>query len=80
MSSRFHSIFSHNTPFLRYLFSLWPNVQISAEIDPDDENFEEEHKQEILAIELTNDYLARLSCCNRDPTIKYEDVKLPGED
>jgi hypothetical protein len=67
-------------PIIRYLFSLWPNVQISAEAEPETDTFEEEFEEDIRAIALTNEYLARLSCCNRDPTIKYDDMGVLGED
>ncbi|KAG8736937.1 hypothetical protein FRC10_008710 [Ceratobasidium sp. 414] len=67
----------HAIQLANYLFSLWPNVQIAAQ--PDEEEFEDctaHHKM----IALINDHLAALSCCNRDPSIKYEDIKILNED
>jgi hypothetical protein len=67
-------------PIMIYLFSLWPKVQISVEAEPETDTSEEEFEEDIRAIALTNEYLARLSCCNRDPTIKYEDMNVLRED
>ncbi|KAG8738159.1 hypothetical protein FRC12_016892 [Ceratobasidium sp. 428] len=57
----------------QYLFSLWPNVQIEAVEDVDEMEEYTAHRQ---AITLINEYLTLLSYCNRDPSMKYEDVYI----
>ncbi|KAG9090905.1 hypothetical protein FRC06_000833 [Ceratobasidium sp. 370] len=57
-----------------YLFSLWPNVQIVAQIDEGESEGRTSHKK---VIALINEYLAALSSCNRDASIKYEDIQVP---
>ncbi|KAG8704383.1 hypothetical protein FRC08_002260, partial [Ceratobasidium sp. 394] len=59
-----------------YLFSIWPNVQI-AEL-PDDEELEDRTTRR-RRIALVNEHLAVLSCYNRDPSIKYEGVRILNE-
>ncbi|KAG9085507.1 hypothetical protein FS749_004365 [Ceratobasidium sp. UAMH 11750] len=61
---------------VNYLFSLWPNVQITAQ--PDEEEFEDRTPRH-RKVALINEQLAALSCCNHDPSIKYEDVKILNE-
>ncbi|KAG8736143.1 hypothetical protein FRC10_009651 [Ceratobasidium sp. 414] len=56
-----------------YIFSLWPNVQIVAQVDEDESEDRTSHKKMIA---LINDHLAALSCCNRDASIKYEDINV----
>ncbi|KAG8719586.1 hypothetical protein FRC09_010925 [Ceratobasidium sp. 395] len=57
----------------QYLFSLWPNVQIEAVEDVDEM---EEYAAHRNAIALINEHLTILSYCNRDPSMKYEDVEV----
>ncbi|KAG8723121.1 hypothetical protein FRC09_004633 [Ceratobasidium sp. 395] len=57
----------------QYLFSFWPNVQIEAVEDVDEM---EEYAAHRKAIALINEYLTLLSYCNRDPSMKYEDIKV----
>ncbi|KAG9127669.1 hypothetical protein FRC07_011053 [Ceratobasidium sp. 392] len=64
------------TFLVRYLFSLWPNVQLEAL--PDNEGLEEYPAHE-AAIALVNKHLSALSYCNRDPSMKYEDIKILNE-
>ncbi|KAG9082119.1 hypothetical protein FRC06_005216 [Ceratobasidium sp. 370] len=63
--------------FAQYLFSLWPDAQIAAQLDP--AGLEESPTQEKM-IELINEYLLSLSYCNRDPSTKYEDIKILNEE
>ncbi|KAG8685869.1 hypothetical protein FRC08_012870 [Ceratobasidium sp. 394] len=63
--------------FTQYLFSLWPNARIAAQLDP--QELEEVPTQEKM-IELINEHLALLSYCNQDPSMKYEDVKVLNEE
>ncbi|KAG8678200.1 hypothetical protein FRC08_017981 [Ceratobasidium sp. 394] len=58
---------------VRYLFSLWPNVQITARADEDQPGAYSTQKNTIA---LINEHLAALSLCNRDASIKYEDIRI----
>ncbi|KAG8684503.1 hypothetical protein FRC08_013660 [Ceratobasidium sp. 394] len=60
----------------QYLFSMWPNVQIVAQVDEDSESMPEDYETHRKMIKLINDHLAALSCCNRDPSISYEDINI----
>ncbi|KAG8685956.1 hypothetical protein FRC08_012828 [Ceratobasidium sp. 394] len=64
-------------PLVQYLFSLWPNVQITARSD---EDWPERRSIQKKMIALTNDHLAALSLCNRDASIKYEEIQILNED
>ncbi|KAG9075280.1 hypothetical protein FS749_013070 [Ceratobasidium sp. UAMH 11750] len=55
-----------------YLFSLWPNVRLAPQLEEDESKDHASHEKMIVSI---NNYLAELSCCNRDASIKYEDIK-----
>ncbi|KAG8741499.1 hypothetical protein FRC10_002750 [Ceratobasidium sp. 414] len=63
--------------FTHYIFSLWPNAQIAAQLDP--QELEEYPTQEKM-IELINEHLTSLSYCNQDPSMKYEDIKILDEE
>ncbi|KAG9127661.1 hypothetical protein FRC07_011045 [Ceratobasidium sp. 392] len=58
---------------VRYLFSLGPNVQIAAR--PEEDSLTG-HSTQKKMIALINDHLAALSYCNKDPTAKYEDIRM----
>ncbi|KAG8775018.1 hypothetical protein FRC12_001708 [Ceratobasidium sp. 428] len=64
--------------FVQYIFSLWPNVQIAALPDPDGPD-SDEHSENEKAIALVNEHLAGLSYCNRDPSVRYKDIKILNE-
>ncbi|KAG9122020.1 hypothetical protein FRC07_001770 [Ceratobasidium sp. 392] len=70
--------YSEAATFVRYLFSLWPNAQIEAL--PDDDYSMDDYPKHMKAIALINEHLSALSCCNRDPSMKHEDVKILNEE
>ncbi|KAG8785149.1 hypothetical protein FRC12_017919 [Ceratobasidium sp. 428] len=59
--------------FSNYLFTLWPNVQI---IPRGDVQYIPETYRHQNAMALINDYLARLSYCNHEPSIQYQSVRV----
>ncbi|KAG8699665.1 hypothetical protein FRC08_005167, partial [Ceratobasidium sp. 394] len=61
-----------------YLFVLWPNIRIVE--TKDWESFMTKDGTPITMMALINDHLAVLSCCNRDPTMNYESVKILNEE
>ncbi|KAG9084768.1 hypothetical protein FS749_004972 [Ceratobasidium sp. UAMH 11750] len=64
-------------PLVQYLFSLWPNVQITTRSD---EDWPERRSIQKKMIALINEHLAALSSCNRDVSIKYEEIQILNED
>ncbi|KAG9127740.1 hypothetical protein FRC07_010192 [Ceratobasidium sp. 392] len=63
--------------FANYLFSLWPDVRIDAQVHEFDDENRAVHRN---MIELINKQLHVLSSCNLDPSLKYEDVQLLNEE
>ncbi|KAG8737215.1 hypothetical protein FRC10_008461 [Ceratobasidium sp. 414] len=64
---------------IQYLFSLWPNVQLSEKPNPfGPPDFNTRIPGDIM--KLVNSHLAALSCSNWDPTIKYEAVATLSEE
>ncbi|KAG8796479.1 hypothetical protein FRC12_021112 [Ceratobasidium sp. 428] len=63
--------------FSNYLFTLWPNVQIIPQGDVQYVTGTYRHQN---AMDLINDQLARLSYCNREPSIKYRNINVLNED
>ncbi|KAG8695026.1 hypothetical protein FRC08_008113 [Ceratobasidium sp. 394] len=63
---------------IRYLFVLWPNIRVVETKDPG--TFLTNDGTPITMMALINDHLAMLSCCNRDPTLSYERVKIFNEE
>ncbi|KAG9081658.1 hypothetical protein FRC06_005462 [Ceratobasidium sp. 370] len=61
---------------VQYLFLLWPNVQIIARKDEDRPTG---HSTQKKMVALINDHLAALSFCNRDASIKYEEIQILNE-
>ncbi|KAG8707733.1 hypothetical protein FRC08_000317, partial [Ceratobasidium sp. 394] len=63
--------------FVRYLFSLWPNLQLFEERIPSRDSNSD---IQLCTTELINKHLAALSYCNRDPTVNYEDISVLNEE
>ncbi|KAG8719585.1 hypothetical protein FRC09_010924 [Ceratobasidium sp. 395] len=68
-----HVSYDRAALLVQYLFSLWPNVQI----EPVQDTLEmDEYVAHRKAIVLINEHLTLLSYCNRDASMKYEDIKV----
>ncbi|KAG8793734.1 hypothetical protein FRC12_001817 [Ceratobasidium sp. 428] len=68
---------SNAKAFSNYLFALWPNIQITAQGVC---QYIPEFYRHLKAMALINDYLARLSYCNREPSIQYQSIRVLNED
>ncbi|KAG8793733.1 hypothetical protein FRC12_001816 [Ceratobasidium sp. 428] len=60
-----------------YLFTLWPNIQITAQGAC---QYIPEFYRYLKLMALINDHLARLSYCNRDSLIQYQSIHALNED
>ncbi|KAG8705716.1 hypothetical protein FRC09_002790 [Ceratobasidium sp. 395] len=69
--------YHHGILLVRYLFSLWPYVQL-RERRSGDWIIRPQLPDGMLS--LINDHLSALSYCNNDPTVKYEDVGIFTEE
>jgi hypothetical protein len=68
----------------RYLFSLWPGVQILAQAGESEEDWspqeETDYKNVERVIELINRHLVALERCNRVEGMKYDAVDVINEE